>query len=174
MLCVIWFHTGYFTVEVAVSLWNVGKELLIERNARDLWFPVERTCVADERVTEDSTCATHFDEGESGDTLAAVNIVFFIAVADFFEGHIFYFCLFLPLFSSVLPSVFARPAVLVMGADRKYCILSRTKCWRSLICSGIGMSYCQFSRSLNVSFARTDTVLIAFRCHQDCSPPVCD
>ena len=116
------------TEEVAVSLWNVGKELLIEENARDPWFPVERTCVADERVTEDSTCTTHFDDGGSGDTLAAVNIVFVIAVADFFDCHIFYLCFFLPLFSSVLPSVFARPPVLVMGADKKYCIPSRTKC----------------------------------------------
>ena len=122
---------------------------------------------------EDSIGTSHFDEG-SGDTLVEVSIVFFIAVADFFEGFIFYFCLFLPLLSSVFPSVFARPAVLVMGADRKYCIPLRTKCWRSSICSGIGMSYCQEERSLNVSLARTDTVLIACRCHQDCSPLACD
>ena len=56
----------------------------------DLWFPVERTCVADEMVTEDSTCITYFDEGRSGDTLAAVNIVYFLAVADFCEGFVFH------------------------------------------------------------------------------------
>ena len=61
-----------------------------------------------------------------------------------------------------------------MGAHRKYCIPLRTKCWRSLICSGIGMSYCQEERSLSVSLVRTDTVLIAFRCHQDCYPFTCD
>ena len=45
------------TEEVAVSLWNVGKELLSGEKCAG------RTCVADERVTEDSTCTTHFDEG---------------------------------------------------------------------------------------------------------------
>ena len=40
--------------------------------------------------------------------LAAVNDVYFLAVADFFEGSFVYSCLFLLLFSTVFPSVYVQ------------------------------------------------------------------
>ena len=46
--------------------------------------------------------------GGRGDTLAAANIVYFLAVADFFEGSFVYTCPFPLFFSTVSPFVF-RP-----------------------------------------------------------------